>query len=122
MKRCLIVDDSSVIRTVAKRILAGPQMLVAEAATAQDAMDICSHEMPEIIVVDHRLPDMDSCELITRLMALHPDLKPHILYCICEFDVGPIMRAKRAGAKGYLMKPFTRSQLLESFRELEAAA
>jgi len=122
MKRCLIVDDSSVIRMVAKRILAGPEMLVAEAATAREAIEICLNEMPEIIIVDHLLPDMDSCELIGTLMKIEADVRPQILLCICELDVGLIMRAKRQGARGYLMKPFTRSQLLESFRELQLIA
>lgn len=122
MKRCLIVDDSSVIRLVAKRILSGPEMLVAEAASAADALDICRHEMPDIIVVDYLLPDMDSCELIARLMAVEAETTPVILICMCEFDVGLLMRAKRAGAVGYTQKPFTRPQILESFREFIATA
>lgn len=122
MKRCLIVDDSSVIRKIARRILAGPAMLVAEAESAAEALEICTHEMPEIVVVDYRLPDMDSIELIGRLARLDPQRKPNIIFCVCEFDVGLLTRAKRAGASGYLMKPFTRLQLLESFRELDAKA
>ncbi|MDZ5697928.1 response regulator [Chelativorans sp. M5D2P16] len=122
MKRCLIVDDSSVIRKVAKRILAGPEMLVGEAATAYEAIEICSHEMPDVAVVDSMLPDMDSVELIQRLMALEAAVKPRLLLCTCELDLGRIMRAKRAGARGYVMKPFTRPQLLESFREHRLAA
>ena len=39
MKRCMFVDDSSVIRKVAKRILGGPDMLVIEAATGFDALE-----------------------------------------------------------------------------------
>ena len=122
MKRCLIVDDSSVIRKVAKRILSSVDILVAEAATALEAIDICTHEMPDVVIVDHRLPDMDSVELIARLMTADAEIKPHILLCTCEFEIGPIMKAKRAGAKGYILKPFTRVQLLESFREVQTAA
>ena len=122
MKRCLIVDDSSVIRLVAKKVLSGPEMLVAEAASADDALDICAHEMPDIVVVDYLLPDMDSCDLIACLMALKAERKPVILLCMCEFDVGLLMRARRAGAVGYIQKPFTRPQLLESFREYLATA
>lgn len=122
IKRCLIVDDSSVIRKVAKRILAGPEMLVGEAATAQEAIDICRQEMPEIIIVDSLLPDMDTTELIRRINSVEAEVKPRILLCTYQFDVGRIMRAKRAGAHGYILKPFTRAQLLGSFRELQAAA
>lgn len=122
IKRCLIVDDSSVIRKVAKRILAGPEMLVGEAGTALEAIDICRQEMPEIIIVDSLLPDMDTAELISRITGFENQVKPRILLCTYQFDVGRIMRAKRAGAHGYILKPFTRAQLLGSFRELQAAA
>ncbi|MBW8909767.1 MAG: response regulator, partial [Mesorhizobium sp.] len=51
MKRCLFVDDSSVIRKVAKRIL-GSDMMVAEAASGAEAADICATDMPDVIVID----------------------------------------------------------------------
>ncbi|WP_206412927.1 response regulator [Nitratireductor soli] len=122
MARCLIVDDSSVIRKVAKRILASADMMVTEAANGQEAIDMSAHEMADIIIVDSSLPDMDSSDLVRRLMALPADFKPHILLCLSELDLGAIMRAKRAGAKGYMLKPFTRAQLLEHFREFRFAA
>lgn len=119
MKRCLIVDDSSVIRQVAMRILAGPDLLVAEAATAGETIEICRDEMPDTIIVDYRLPDMDSCSLIAQLTSLDPNIKPRVLLCSSEVDAGLFTRAKRAGASGYILKPFTRAQLLESFRSGE---
>lgn len=122
MKRCMIVDDSSVIRKVANRILGGSDMAVLEAATAGDALAMCARDIPDIIVVDATLPDMASEELIRRLATLDPGFKPQIVICLTEFDVGTIMRARRAGAKGHIMKPFNRAQLLERFRDLELAA
>ena len=122
MKRCMIVDDSSVIRKVAKRILNGPEMLVVEAASAGDALSMCRADMPEIIVVDASLPDMLAVDFIRQVAAITDRIKPHIVICMTEFDVGTIMRAKRAGAKGYILKPFDRPQLLERFREMQIAA
>ena len=122
MKRCMIVDDSSVIRKVAKRILNGPDMLVVEAASAGDALAMCRSDMPEIIVVDTSLPDMQAVDFIRQATAISDRVKPHIVICMTEFDVGSIMRAKRAGAKGYILKPFDRPQLPERFREMQIAA
>jgi len=51
MKRCLFVDDSSVIRKVAKRILGGSDFVVIEAASGLDAIEMCAADMPEVIVV-----------------------------------------------------------------------
>ncbi len=56
MKRCMFVDSSSVIRKVAKRILGSSELLVIEADRGQGAIDMCSADMPSIIVVDSSLP------------------------------------------------------------------
>lgn len=122
MKRCLIVDDSSVIRKVAKRILTSMDMMVIEAADGHEALAICSADMPDIVVIDYGLPDIDTVDLIRRISAMPSRVRPRILICLIEFDVGTIMRAKRAGAAGYILKPFDRNLLLESFREMSAAA
>ncbi|RUT99187.1 response regulator [Mesorhizobium sp. USDA-HM6] len=122
MKRCLFVDDSSVIRKVAKRILGGSDIVVIEAASGLDAIEICSGDMPDVVVVDGGLPDMQAVDLIRRIRAIESPVKPQILVSLVEVDVGSIMRAKRAGAQGYLLKPFNRAQLLESFRFLKIAA
>ncbi|MDX8450426.1 response regulator [Mesorhizobium captivum] len=122
MKRCLFVDDSSVIRKVAKRILGGSDIVVIEAASGLDAIEICSSDMPDVVVVDGGLPDMQAVDLIRRIRAIESPVKPQILISLVEVDVGSIMRAKRAGAQGYLLKPFNRAQLLENFRFLKIAA
>ncbi|WP_026060728.1 response regulator [Pseudaminobacter salicylatoxidans] len=120
MKRCMFVDDSSVIRKVAKRILGGPDMFVIEAANGSEALDLCATEMPDIVVVDGALPDMSSEDVIRGIRAIPSPVKPKIAICLVEVDIGAIMRARRAGAQDYLLKPFDRSQLLNCFRNLEA--
>ena len=122
MKRCMFVDDSAVIRKVAKRILNGPELMVIEASTGLDALTLCASDMPDIIVVDGALSDMPAVECIRRIRAISDRVKPHIAICLSEVDVGAIMRAKRAGAQGFLLKPFNRAQLLDRFRTLQSAA
>ena len=122
MKRCLFVDDSSVIRKVAKRILGGSDLIVVEASTGVEAAEICADAMPDVIVIDGGLADIPAVDLIRRIRAIEAPIKPQILVSLVEVDVAAIMRAKRAGAQGYLLKPFNRAQLLESFRVLKIAA
>ncbi|MBL8582666.1 MAG: response regulator [Rhizobiaceae bacterium] len=122
MKRCMFVDDSSVIRKVAKRILSGSNLLVVEAESGMHALAICENAMPDIIIVDSALEDIPTVDFIRRVRQIDSLLKPQVAICLTEFDLGAIMRAKRAGAQGYLLKPFTRPQLLERFRTLDAAA
>ncbi|MER8384195.1 response regulator [Mesorhizobium sp. M0751] len=122
MKRCMFVDNSSVIRKVARRILGGSGMMVIEAASGHEAIEMCAVDMPDIIVVDGALPDMQAQDLIRRVRAMESPVLPQVLISLVEVDVGAIMRAKRAGAQGYLLKPFNRPQLLECFRALKIAA
>ncbi|MFN3547481.1 MAG: PleD family two-component system response regulator [Mesorhizobium sp.] len=122
MKRCMIVDDSSIIRKVVKRILGGPDMVVVEAGNGRDALDMCAAELPHAIILDGTLPDMQAPEFIQAFKALPGAKDVRILVSILEFDIGAIMRAKRAGAHGYMLKPFNRAQLMDRFRELRIAA
>lgn len=122
MKRCMFIDDSSVIRKVAKRILGGPDMLVIEAASGFDAIEMCAADMPDIIIVDGALPDMQAVDVIRRVRAMASPIQPQILISLVEVEVAAIMKAKRAGAQGYLLKPFNRPQLLECFRNLKVAS
>ena len=121
MKRCMFVDDSSVIRKVAKRIL-GADMIVVEADNGLDAIEMCATDMPDVIVIDGNLPDMEAVDFIRRIRTIQSPIVPQILVSLVEVDIGAIMRAKRAGAQGYLLKPFNRPQLLERFRSLPDAA
>jgi two-component system chemotaxis response regulator CheY len=119
MKRCMIVDDSDVIRKVAKRILESQDMLVVEAKSGCEALDLCAHDVPDIILVDAKLVDISAVDLVR--MASANDKKPQIIICLTRFDIGAIMRAKRAGAQGYLLKPFNRAKLLQCLRQSFAA-
>jgi two-component system chemotaxis response regulator CheY len=122
MTRCMFVDDSSVIRKVAKRILSGTDMLVIEAGSGLDALEMCGTNIPDIMVIDGALSDIPAVDLIRRVRAMGARSKPQILISLVELDVGSIMRAKRAGAQGFLLKPFNRPQLLERIQSLRIAA
>ena len=122
MTRCMFVDDSAVIRKVAKRILGSTDLIIIEASTGFDAVAMCAADMPEIIIVDGALHDMTAVEFIRRIRAIETPVKPRIAICLTEVDIGAIMRAKRAGAQAYILKPFNRPQLLDKFRNLQKAA
>ncbi len=122
MKRCMFVDDSSVIRKVAKRILGGSDLVFIEASSGHEAAHMCEADMPDIIVIDVGLPDMPATDLIRRIKTIQSPIVPHIAICLTEVDVPTIMRAKRAGAQSFILKPFNRAQLLERFRSMSPAA
>lgn len=117
MKSCLIVDDSSVVRKVARRILEDLDFIVEEAEDGQEAFDKCRQEMPDCILLDWQMPIMSGLEFLKLLRAYVGGQTPRVIYCVTEYDVGQIALAKKAGANEYMMKPFDREILEAMFAE-----
>jgi two-component system, chemotaxis family, chemotaxis protein CheY len=111
----MIVDDSPVIRKVAKRILVDLGYVIIEAEYGADALAKCRNGMPDVILLDHIMPDMTAVQFIEAIKSRVTTKMPSILLNICQLDVVRIMKAKRAGATGYVLKPFTRATLSASF-------
>ena len=118
MKTCLVVDDSSVIRKVARRILEDLSFTITEAEDGQQALERCQAEMPDAILLDWNMPVMDGLEFLAQLRQLQNGEKPKVVFCTTENDVGHIARAIRAGANEYIMKPFDREIVEAKFQEV----
>jgi two-component system chemotaxis response regulator CheY len=121
MKTCLVVDDSSVIRKVARRILEEMDFEVSEAADGQEALDACRKAMPEAIFLDWNMPVMDGLEFLKALRAEEGGAGPKVVFCTTENDVAHIAKAMRAGANEYIMKPFDREIVQAKFAEVGLA-
>ena len=78
MKTCLIVDDSSVIRKVARRIIEAMQFEISEAENGEKALEICARSMPDAILLDWNMPVMDGLQFLRRASKLYPDV-PRVL-------------------------------------------
>lgn len=121
MKSCLIVDDSSVVRKVARRILEDIDFIVDEAEDGQEAFDKCRQEMPDAILLDWQMPIMGGIEFLKLLRAYVGGATPKIVFCVTENDIGQIALALKAGASDYMMKPFDRDILESKFMDTEAS-
>ena len=117
MSRVLIVDDSPVIRKVARRILQDVARDIGEAEDGQSGLDACSQAMPDAILLDSNMPMMDGYEFLRRLRAMPDGDRPKVIFCTTEHDVGHIARAMHAGADDYMVKPFDRAMILAKFAE-----
>ncbi len=122
MLSCLIVDDSSVVRKVARRMLEDLDYIVDEAEDGQEAIDKCRQEMPDAILLDWNMPIMSGLEFLKLLRAYVGGEKPRVIYCTIENDVGAIALALKAGADDYMMKPFDRNVLVSKFQNKAEAA
>ena len=66
-KRCLVIDDSSVIRKVARRILESLDFQIVEAEDGEKALEVCKRAMPEAVLLDWNMPVMDGYEFLGNL-------------------------------------------------------
>lgn len=113
MKSCLIVDDSKVVRMVARKILEGLDFQIEEAEDGQKALEACERSMPDAILLDWNMPVKNGIEFLRDLRALPDVAQPIVVFCTTENDMSHIQEAIGAGANEYIMKPFD-SEIIES--------
>ena len=118
MKTCLVVDDSSVIRKVARRILEGFEFQIVEAEDGEQALDACRAQMPDAVLLDWNMPKMDGYEFLRVLRRLPDGDRPKVVFCTTDNDVAHIARALHAGANEYIMKPFDKEIVEAKFQEV----
>src|SRR3974390_2295664 len=118
MKNCLVVDDSSVIRKVARRILEGLEFEISEAEDGEQALDVCRRHMPDAVLLDWNMPKMDGYEFLRALRRMPDGDRPKVVFCTTENDVAHIARALHAGANEYIMKPFDKEIVEAKFQEV----
>jgi two-component system chemotaxis response regulator CheY len=118
MKHCLIVDDSAVIRKVARRILEGLAFRVSEAEDGEQALQACRSGMPDAVLLDWNMPVMDGYEFLKSLRAMPGGREPKVVFCTTENDVAHIARAMHAGANEYIMKPFDKEIMQAKLQEV----
>jgi two-component system chemotaxis response regulator CheY len=107
------VDDSKVVRMVARKILEGLNFAIAEADNGQTAMDQCLKHMPDAILLDWNMPVMSGIDFLRSLRKMDGGQTPVVVFCTTENDIQHIQEAISAGANEYIMKPFD-SEIIES--------
>jgi len=106
VKTCLVVDDSPVIRSLARRLVEARGIPVREAADGAQALAACKEEMPDLILLDWRMPVMNGLEALSKLRLMPGGDHPKVLVCSVETSPDLIRQALEAGADEYVMKPF----------------
>lgn len=117
MKHCLVVDDSEVIRKVARRILESMHFEISEAETGQQAIEMCKASTPDAILLDWMMPVMSGVEFLGALRLANLEKRPYIIYATTENDQSELTRAFTAGADDYVLKPFDRASLVAKFTD-----
>ena len=118
MKTCLVVDDSSVIRMIARRILEEMDFQIIEAEDGEKALEACKRSLPDAILLDWNMPIMDGYEFLGNLRRMPGGNAPKVVFCTTENGIDHISRAIEAGANEYIMKPFDKDIIVAKFQEV----
>ena len=117
-RSCLVVDDSRVVRKVARRILESCGFAVTEAADGQQALDECRAHLPDCVLLDWNMPVMDGLTFLQTLRKEFGPEKPPVVFCTTENDMSHIEAAITHGAQEYIMKPFDAEILTGKFAQV----
>jgi two-component system chemotaxis response regulator CheY len=120
-KHCLVVDDSRLLRTVARKIFEELQFDVAEAEDGMAALRAVREKMPDLILFDANLPTMKGVDFLRSVRGQQDGDRPVILVATTESDAEEIAHAIYAGANEYIMKPFDRASLRAKLAEIGVA-
>lgn len=118
VRRCLVVDDSRMIRKVARRIVEDLGFETAEAENGEEALARCKAAMPDLILLDWNMPVMSGIEFVTRLRALPADRAPRVVFCTSNSGAVDIHKGIEAGADEYVIKPFDEASLRAKLRNI----
>lgn len=114
--RILLADDHTVMRRGLRLLLESqPEFsVVAEAADGRQAVEQAEATQPDVAVVDIAMPNLSGIEAAQRISAALPHIG--ILILSMHSDEGYVLRALKAGAKGYLLKDSAEGDLIEAIK------
>jgi two-component system, chemotaxis family, chemotaxis protein CheY len=115
---CLVVDDSRIIRRMATDILAGLGLSTAEAEHGVAALNFCRRTVPDFVLLDWNMPEMDGISCLRALRAMDLKPRPIVVMCTTENGLAKIREALEAGADEYIMKPYDREVLLDKLAQV----
>jgi two-component system chemotaxis response regulator CheY len=104
-RTCLVVDDSRVVRKVARRILEARGFAVQEAEDGSVALATCRAGLPDCVLLDWNMPVMNGLEFLQALRREYGPTPP-VIFCTTETDMSFVEQAIENGAQEFIMKPF----------------
>ena len=117
-KTCLIVDDSRVIRKVSSKIALSLGYVAIEAENGEEALARCKKAMPDLVLTDWNMPEMDGIEFVTKLRAIPTPKEPVVVFCTSNGEAKDIHDGIAAGADDYIVKPFDEAALKAKLEKL----
>jgi two-component system chemotaxis response regulator CheY len=120
-KKILVVDDSSTVRQQVAQVLSQSGFEVLEAADGQLGAEVIAKEALACVICDVNMPRMNGIEMVTTVKSHPENAGLPILMLTTDGQPALIKRAKEAGARGWMVKPFNPTQLVAAVKKLSGA-
>jgi two-component system chemotaxis response regulator CheY len=111
-RRALVVDDTSIMRTIVGRIMREAQFDVTEATNGAEAIQSYFRERPDIVIMDLTMDGIDGASAIRGILQIDPQAR--VIVCSSTSDAHVVLNLLKIGARGYITKPFTPEKLLKT--------
>ena len=121
MKTILTVDDSASMRQMVRATLQSAGYGVVEAADGEEALEFARGNTVDLVISDVNMPRMDGIKLVSELRALPSYRLIPLLLLTTESSQEKKLEGKRAGATGWIVKPFNPAQLISTLGRLFAS-
>lgn len=115
-KRILIADDSASMRQLVSFALRDAGFEVIESVNGKDALNKMDGTKIDLVVTDLNMPEMDGIELIRQIRGKSGYRFTPVIMLTTESQESKKQEGKRAGASGWIVKPFTPEQLIEAVK------
>lgn len=114
--RIILADDHTILRNGLRLLLERQQdfAVVGEAGNGREAIELAARERPDVAILDIAMPGLNGIEAAQRISSAHPRMA--IIILSVHSDEAYILRALKAGARGYLLKDSPEGDLLQAVR------
>ena len=114
----MLVDDHELVRQGIAAMLHAAEgiQVVAEARTGREALEVARRELPDVVLMDVRMPDMDGLEATRKVKEERP--RTAVIMLTMHDNPTYLRDAVRAGAAGYLLKDVSKDELIDAIRQV----
>jgi two-component system chemotaxis response regulator CheY len=116
-KKILIADDTNFMRQMLKSALDPEKyQIVGEAITGEQAVEFYKEKQPDLLILDINMPKMNGIDALTEIMKIDP--KANVIMCSDQKYENMIVLALKRGAKDFVVKPFTSTDVIVAVRKV----
>ncbi|PSP58055.1 response regulator [Halobacteriales archaeon QH_7_66_37] len=116
MAEVLIADDSEFMRNLLREILEEDHTIVGEVENGVEAVEVFTEEHPDLVMMDIVMPIRDGIEATDEIKTASPDA--NVIMCTSVGQEEKMKEAVKAGADGYITKPFQKPSVMEAIQDV----